>query len=137
MSFGRGGGGSASKTEVVNPDRGAVLSEEQRVTDKYLGDYTLAMMRGAEGNYNYTPMQLYPLHNYNPTYIPRFNPNSYQSFFGTGYGAQNFNTMPQQFGLRSAGRPYMPSGQPQQQQQMYPMQQQYQMPQQQYPMGGY
>lgn len=108
--MGKGGGGGQQQVQqapnqVVQPDRNSVLTEGQRVVDNLLADYTLAMMRAGEGNYNHTPMQLYPLNNYQRTSMPVFNQQQYNQQYGSGYGAQNLNSV-QPFGLQSAGRPY-------------------------------
>jgi hypothetical protein len=105
--MGKGGGGGQqvqqAPPQTIQPDRNNVLSEGQRATDNLLADYTMAMMRANEGNYNHTPMQLYPLNNYMRTSMPVFNQNAYNQMYGNGYGVQSLNSVTP-FGLSSAGR---------------------------------
>ena len=104
-----GGGSSqvtqASPNQVITPDRNQVLSEGQRTVDNNLGDFITANMNSMNQSYGHTPMQLYPLNNYQQTQMPTFNPIDYYRMYGQGYGAQNLNQQ-QPFGLQSAGRPY-------------------------------
>lgn len=110
--MGKGGGGGQQQVQqqpnqVITPDRNQVLSEGQRVVDNNLGDFINAHMNAGSQSYGHTPMQLYPLNNYQPTQMPTFNPVDYYRMYGQGYGAQNLNQQ-QPFGLQSAGRPYTP-----------------------------
>lgn len=109
---GSSGGGQITQqtpNQVITPDRNQVLSEGQRVVDNHLGDFVNAFMNAGSQSYGHTPMQLYPLHNYQATQFPTFNPQAYYQQFASsgqgGYGPGNLNQV-QPFGLRSAGRPY-------------------------------